>query len=110
MLSTSRQVYDLVQCPIRATLDRSMTALYTMNPPCSGVASRGSLTRTTRDTLSSVTACATTTGSSDRPAASDEDGASWLAFLRSLTARGLSGVRWWNSALERPRRLTPPHC
>jgi putative transposase len=25
--------------------------------------------------------------------ASDEDGAGWLAFLRSLTARGLSGVR-----------------
>jgi putative transposase len=24
---------------------------------------------------------------------SDEDGAGWLAFLRSLTARGLSGVR-----------------
>ncbi|GIJ81248.1 Transposase, Mutator family [Micromonospora phaseoli] len=25
--------------------------------------------------------------------ASDEDGAGWLAFLRSLTARGLTGVR-----------------
>jgi putative transposase len=25
--------------------------------------------------------------------ASDEDGARWLAFLRSLTARGLAGVQ-----------------
>ena len=26
--------------------------------------------------------------------ASSEDGAGWLAFLRGLVARGLSGVRW----------------
>ena len=25
---------------------------------------------------------------------SSEDGAGWLAFLRGLVARGLSGVRW----------------
>jgi transposase-like protein len=40
--------------------------------------------------------------------ASDEDGAGWLAFLRSLTARGLSGRRY-RAPRHRPRRPARLH-
>ena len=76
-----------------------------LRPPCAEgrcasyhyvVASSRSWLRATLDAAmksgSSVAGTALTTNSVPLPDAASEDGAFWLAFLRSLSARGLSGV------------------
>ena len=37
-----------------------------------------------------------------------EDGAFWLAFLRSLSARGLGGWSWWYRTLIRDSEAPSP--